>query len=126
MPDDEKGVDNSLITLGEGGGSKVERIKLESDYLRGQIAEEIAQGGSHFSADDVQLLKFHGTYQQENRDMRQARKASGTEKEYSFMIRSRIPGGTLTPEQYLAEATCARQFPRSTKDCHRHWRLVVM
>lgn len=114
MPDDEKGVDNSLITLGEGGGSKVERIKLESDYLRGQIAEEIAQGGSHFSADDVQLLKFHGTYQQENRDMRQARKASGTEKEYSFMIRSRIPGGTLTPEQYLAEDDIAGRYASGT------------
>lgn len=114
MPDDEKGVDNSLITLGEGGGSKVERIKLESDYLRGQIAEEIAQGGSHFSPDDVQLLKFHGTYQQENRDVRQARKASGVEKEYSFMIRSRIPGGTLTPEQYLAEDDIAGRYANGT------------
>ena len=113
MPDDEKAI-NSLTNLGAGGGSKVERIKIESDYLRGQIAEELEQGGSHFAQDDVQLLKFHGTYQQENRDVRQERKASGNEKEYSFMIRSRIPGGTLTAEQYLAEDTLAGQYANGT------------
>ncbi|GAC1353995.1 MAG: NADPH-dependent assimilatory sulfite reductase hemoprotein subunit [Ktedonobacteraceae bacterium] len=95
-------------------GSKVERVKMESDYLRGQIAEELAQGGSHFSQDDVQLLKFHGTYQQENRDMRQVRKVSGEEKEYSFMVRSRIPGGTLTAEQYLTEDDIAGQYANGT------------
>ena len=113
MPDDEKRM-NSLADLGAGVGSKVERIKIESDYLRGQIAEELAQGGSHFGQDDVQLLKFHGTYQQENRDARQVRKASGEEKEYSFMVRSRIPGGTLTAEQYLAEDTIAGQYANGT------------
>ena len=113
MPDDEKGT-NSLAHLGVGVGSKVERIKIESDYLRGQIAEELEQGGSHFGADDIQLLKFHGTYQQENRDARQVRKASGEEKEYSFMVRSRIPGGTLTAEQYLAEDTIAGQYANGT------------
>ncbi len=113
MPDDEKRM-NSLTDLGAGVGSKVERIKIESDYLRGQIAEELAQGGSHFGQDDVQLLKFHGTYQQENRDARQVRKASGEEKEYSFMVRSRIPGGTLTAEQYLAEDTIAGQYANGT------------
>ncbi len=113
MPDDEKGT-NSLTHLGAGVGSKVERIKIESDYLRGQIVEELEQGGSHFGADDIQLLKFHGTYQQENRDARQVRKASGEEKEYSFMVRSRIPGGTLTAEQYLAEDTIAGQYANGT------------
>ncbi len=113
MPDDEKKT-NSLTHLGAGVGSKVERIKIESDYLRGQIVEELEQGGSHFGADDVQLLKFHGTYQQENRDARQVRKASGEEKEYSFMVRSRIPGGTLTAEQYLAEDTIAGQYANGT------------
>ncbi len=113
MPDDDK-VTNSLINLGVGEGSKVEHIKIESDYLRGQIVEELEQGGSHFSQDDVQLLKFHGTYQQENRDARQVRKASGEEKAYSFMIRSRIPGGTLTAEQYLAEDDLAGQYASGT------------
>ncbi len=113
MPGDEQGK-NSLTHLGEGVGSKVERIKIESDYLRGQIAEELEQESSHFEHDDVQLLKFHGTYQQENRDARQVRKASGEEKEYSFMVRSRIPGGTLTAEQYLAEDTIAEQYANGT------------
>ncbi len=113
MPDDEK-VTNSLTTLGVGVGSKVEQIKLESDYLRGQIVEELEQGGSHFSQDDIQLLKFHGTYQQENRDARQVRKVSGEEKEYSFMVRSRIPGGSLTAEQYLAEDAVAGQYANGT------------
>jgi len=113
MPDDEKGT-NSLTSLGVGVGSKVERIKIESDYLRGQLAEELEQGGSHFGQENVQLLKFHGTYQQENRDARQVRKASGEEKEYSFMVRSRIPGGTLTAEQYLAEDTIAGQYANGT------------
>ncbi len=113
MPDDDK-VTNSLINLGVGEGSKVEHIKIESDYLRGQIVEELEQGGSHFSQDDVQLLKFHGTYQQENRDARQVRKASGEEKAYSFMIRSRIPGGTLTAEQYLVEDALAGQYASGT------------
>ncbi len=113
MPDDEKAT-NSLTNLGAGVGSKVERIKIESDYLRGQIAEELEQGGSHFASDDVQLLKFHGTYQQENRDVRQVRKVSGDEKEYSFMVRSRIPGGTLTAEQYLAEDAIAGQYANGT------------
>ncbi|GAC1396955.1 MAG: NADPH-dependent assimilatory sulfite reductase hemoprotein subunit [Ktedonobacteraceae bacterium] len=113
MPDDEKGM-NSLTHLSVGVGSKVERIKIESDYLRGQIAEELEQGGSHFSQNDVQLLKFHGTYQQENRDVRQVRKASGDEKEYSFMVRSRIPGGTLTAEQYLVEDALAGQYADGT------------
>ena len=48
MPDDEQAT-NSLTHLGAGVGSKVERIKIESDYLRGQIAEELEQGGSHFA-----------------------------------------------------------------------------
>ena len=113
MPDDEQGK-NSLTHLGEGVGSKVERIKIESDYLRGQIVEELEQESSHFGHDDVQLLKFHGTYQQENRDARQVRKASGEEKEYSFMVRSRIPGGTLTAEQYLAEDTIAEHYANGT------------
>lgn len=111
MPDDEK---VTLKNAGEGVGSKVERIKIESDYLRGQITEELEQGGTRFGSDDVQLLKFHGTYQQENRDVRQVRKTSGEEKEYSFMVRSRIPGGTLTAEQYLVEDSIAGQYANGT------------
>lgn len=91
----------NILHLGPGEGSKVEHIKIESNYLHGQIVEELKQDTSRFSEDQVQLIKFHGMYQQEDRDARQARKAAGTEKAYQFMIRARIPGGALTAKQYL-------------------------
>ena len=103
-----------LIHLGVGSGSKIERIKSSSMYLRGQIAEELQQETARFSEEQVQLLKFHGTYQQENRDQRQARKAAGEEKAYQFMVRSRIPGGVLTADQYLTEDELARRYGNGT------------
>jgi sulfite reductase (ferredoxin) len=105
---------NNLLGLGSGNGSKVERIKITSDYLRGQIQEELAQDTNRFSEDQIQLIKFHGMYQQEDRDARQARKAAGTEKAYQFMIRSRIPGGTMTAEQYLTQDEIANRFANGT------------
>ena len=105
---------SDLLHLGAGGGSKVERVKDGSRHLRGQIAEELQQESTRFSEEQVQLLKFHGTYQQENRDLRQARKAAGEEKAYQFMVRSRIPGGVLTPEQYLAEDELAGRYASGT------------
>lgn len=111
---DEDTATNTLKYLGPGEGSKVERIKINSRNLRGQIAEELAQDTSHFSEDQVQLIKFHGMYQQEDRDARQSRKAAGTEKAYQFMIRSRIPGGALTAEQYLVEDDLANRYGNGT------------
>jgi sulfite reductase (ferredoxin) len=105
---------NNLIQLGAGVGSKVERIKMGSDYLRGQIVEELEQNTARFSEEQIQLLKFHGTYQQENRDQRQTRKAAGEEKAYQFMVRARIPGGHLTAEQYLAEDDLAGRYGNGT------------
>src|SRR5256886_2309034 len=105
---------NNLIALGEGVGSKVERIKIESNNLRGNIREELDQDTSHFSEDQVQLIKFHGMYQQEDRDARQQRKAAGSEKAYQFMIRSRIPGGVVTAEQYLTEDELAGRYANGT------------
>jgi sulfite reductase (ferredoxin) len=105
---------NNLINLGVGTGSKVERIKIESQNLRGRINEELQQETSRFSEDQVQLLKFHGTYQQENRDQRQSRKAAGEEKAYQFMVRSRIPGGVLTAAQYLAQDEIAEHYANGT------------
>src|SRR5260370_25009678 len=112
MVDEEK-TTNALTDLGPGEGSKVEHIKIGSDYLRGQIAEELSQDATHFSEAQVQLLKFHGTYQQEDRDARHARKA-GEEKAYQFMVRSRIPGGVLTAEQYLIEDYLAARYATGT------------
>ncbi len=82
--------------------SKVEKIKKASHHLRGTIAEELAQPTSHFADDTTQLLKFHGTYQQDDRDERRDRRARGEEEAYSFMIRCAIPGGVLSADQYLA------------------------
>jgi sulfite reductase (ferredoxin) len=103
-----------LKGLGPGGGSKVEQVKIQSNYLRGQIAKELAQPTTHFSDSQVQLLKFHGMYQQEDRDARQARKAAKEERAYQFMVRSRVPGGVLTAEQYLVEDDLAGAYGNGT------------
>ncbi|HEV2579574.1 MAG TPA: NADPH-dependent assimilatory sulfite reductase hemoprotein subunit [Ktedonobacteraceae bacterium] len=106
--------DRSLLHLGPGEGSKVEHIKVNSHHLRGQIAEELSGESTHFSEDQIQLIKFHGMYQQEDRDQRHARKEAREEKAYQFMIRSRIPGGALTAEQYLVEDDLAGQYGNGT------------
>ena len=79
-----------------------EDIKTESDFLRGTIAEGLRdESTGAISASDQQLTKFHGTYQQDDRDLRDQRKAQGMEPAYSFMIRCRLPGGIATPSQWL-------------------------
>jgi sulfite reductase (ferredoxin) len=101
---------NNLLALGPGEGSSVEQIKMESHHLRGHIVEELNQDMPRFSEEHVQLIKFHGMYQQEDRDLRQTRKAAGAEKAYQFMIRSRIPGGVVTAEQYLVQDDLADRY----------------
>jgi sulfite reductase (ferredoxin) len=113
MSDNEE-TTNTLMGLGTGEGSKAERVKSESHHLRGQIAQELAQDTTHFSEAQVQLIKFHGIYQQENRDVRQTNKAASMEKAYQFMVRSRIPGGVLTAEQYLVEDDLAGCYANGT------------
>ena len=82
--------------------SKNEYIKTDSNYLRGTIAEGLADTATgSVSANDEQLLKFHGTYQQDDRDVRIERKRAGLEKAFSFMIRVRVPGGVSTTGQWL-------------------------
>lgn len=79
-----------------------EEIKQESNYLRGTIAEGLQDASTGaISASDQQLTKFHGTYQQDDRDLRDGRKAQGLEPAYQFMIRCRLPGGVATPSQWL-------------------------
>ncbi len=82
--------------------TKVEVIKEESGYLRGTIALELARPSDHFNDADKGLLKFHGTYQQDDRDARKQRSKEGVGRYYMFMVRCKIPGGKLTAEQYLA------------------------
>ncbi len=81
--------------------TKEEIVKENSNYLRGAIKEELAKSASHFGEIDSKLLKFHGIYQQDNRDTRQERIAKKLEKEYSFMIRTKLPSGEMTSRQYL-------------------------
>jgi sulfite reductase (ferredoxin) len=88
--------------VGGGKPSKVEAIKLASEYLKTYVADEVANGASHFSEDAATVLKFHGSYQQDDRDVRTQHKKEGKEKAYQFMVRVRIVGGRLTADQYLA------------------------
>jgi sulfite reductase (ferredoxin) len=81
--------------------SKVELAKRQGRHLRGSIAETLASEATHFGHDDTALLKFHGTYQQDDRDARRGREAAGEEKAYAFMVRVAIPAGAVTGEQYL-------------------------
>ena len=79
-----------------------EDIKIESNFLRGTIAEGLEDTSTGaIAASDQQLTKFHGTYMQDDRDLRDERKAEGLEPAYSFMIRCRLNGGVATPSQWL-------------------------
>jgi sulfite reductase (ferredoxin) len=94
--------------------SAVEGIKEASRQLRGSIGEELRKDSDHFSEQDKQLLKFHGSYQQEDRDARKNRKKDGVGKHYFFMVRCKIPGGRLTAEQYLGVDELAGAYGNGT------------
>jgi sulfite reductase (ferredoxin) len=94
--------------------SAVELLKAGSDGLRGRLAEELAEGGTQVSEDAYNLLKFHGTYEQYDRDTATALKQQKLEKDYSFMVRVRMPGGRLTAAQYLALDDLADQYANGT------------
>lgn len=81
--------------------SGVETFKARSGGLYGPIADDLAADTDHFSDESVQILKHHGSYQQDNRDSRKARKKEGLDKEYYMMLRTKFPGGDLTAEQFL-------------------------
>ena len=92
-----------------------EYIKIRSNYLRGTIQEGLADlSTGAMSEDDQQLLKFHGTYQQDDRDLRPNRRKHKLDKAYSFMIRIRVPGGVATPQQWLETDRMATQFANGT------------
>jgi sulfite reductase (NADPH) hemoprotein beta-component len=92
-----------------------ERMKIASRYLRGTILESLANAATgSVSADDGQLLKFHGTYQQDDRDLRKDRRKHLLEPAYSFMIRVRVPGGVSTPAQWLEMDRLATEYANGT------------
>jgi sulfite reductase (NADPH) hemoprotein beta-component len=91
--------------------SRNERIKEASDYLRGTLAEGIRREiTGAISEDDAQLVKFHGMYLQDDRDLRPERTRKKMEKAFAFMVRVRVPGGVLTPAQWLALDRVARDY----------------
>lgn len=89
--------------------SDVEHIKLASNYLRGTIQQGLAdEVTGAIAPDDTQLTKFHGFYQQDDRDLRDERRRQKLEPHYQFMVRMRLPGGVLSPEQWLKVDEVAR------------------
>ena len=101
-------------TIDDAALTEVERLKAESLGLRGSLAAELENDSSHLSEQATQLLKFHGSYQQDDRDVRRERKKAGLEPAYSFMIRSKLPGGVVTAEQYLVHDHIAGQYANGT------------
>lgn len=89
--------------------SKVEGIKEASAYLRGPLDSDLATDASSISEEGATVLKFHGSYQQDDRDVRAQNRREGKEKAHQFMVRIRIPGGKLaSAAQYLACDTLAQ------------------
>ncbi len=106
---------NSTHAANDAQPSRVEAAKQTSRYLRGSVDQVLADRQvDHFQHDDLQLLKFHGTYQQDDRDLRKSRRAQGLDKAYSFMLRVTLPGGRLTAQQYLDLDRMADDFANGT------------
>ena len=89
----------------------VEQIKAESLGLRGTLGQEVDNPERYFTEAAEKLLKFHGIYQQEDRD---ARKRDRTQDHHSFMVRTRLPGGQLTAEQYIIHDDIATNYANGT------------
>ncbi|MEH2453192.1 sulfite reductase, ferredoxin dependent [Nostoc sp.] len=90
--------------------SKLEGIKENSNFLREPVATEILEDTTHFTENAVQLLKYHGSYQQDNRDNR----TKGQEKDYQFMLRTKNPGGLVPQQLYLALDKLADEYGNHT------------
>lgn len=94
--------------------SKVEAIKAASRALRGTLREALSDPEAPLGEADATLLKFHGSYQQDDRDARKDRRAQGHGRLHSFMVRVAVPGGALTAEQYLALDALATRHGNGT------------
>ncbi len=96
--------------------SGVEKVKATSNGLRGHVAEELANDSDHFEENTVHVLKHHGMYQQDNRDLRGAKDEQGGKrgKAYSLMIRVKLPGGRLSAEQLLAQLDLCDELGNGT------------
>lgn len=91
--------------------SQLEHIKIQSNYLRGTLAESLANRiTGALNPSDNKLMKFHGGYEQDDRDLRNERKRQKLEPSYQFMVRVKAPGGIVTPEQWLVLDNLARKY----------------
>ena len=100
MTKDNTVEDKDLVV--DGPLSDNERLKGQSDYLRGGIAEDLKDGlTGGFKGDNFQLIRFHGMYEQDDRDIRASRVESKLEPKKNVMLRCRLPGGIITPQQWI-------------------------
>jgi len=95
--------------------SEVEKIKTDSNYLRGTLEESLANSVTDaIAVDDRQVSKFHGIYQQFDRDTERERKKQKLEPDYSFLIRVRVPGGLVNAEQWLQMDQISDEYANGT------------
>ncbi|MFK7692369.1 assimilatory sulfite reductase (NADPH) hemoprotein subunit [Paenibacillus sp. HJGM_3] len=107
--------DNNLVSPNSAPHSDVEAIKRRSDYLRGTLSESLQdQITGSISEDDNRLMKFHGSYMQDDRDVRNERNKQKLEPAYQFMVRVRAPGGIVTPEQWLMMDRISQKYANGT------------
>lgn len=111
-------VDNEIIKKMQeidGPPSDVEEMKIKSNYLRGSLSESLRDPLTGSIPDiDNRLMKFHGSYMQDNRDLRLEREKQKLEPAYEFMVRIRAAGGIVTPEQWLVIDELARKYAGDT------------
>lgn len=107
--------ENNLLSPNSAPHSDVEHIKQRSNYLRGSLAETLEDRltGS-IPEDDNRLMKHHGSYMQDDRDLRNERQKQKLEPAYQFMLRVRAAGGVVTPEQWLMMDRIAQQYANGT------------
>lgn len=104
-----------ILSAPAGPPSDVEDIKERSNYLRGtlkEVMEDRISGG--IPEDDNRLMKFHGSYLQDDRDLRNERQKQKLEPAYQFMLRVRMPGGVATPDQWLVMDELADKYGNGT------------
>src|SRR5437879_12902429 len=90
--------------------SKNETVKARSQHLRGTIKEGLQEDTPTFTEETAQVQKFHGVYQQDDRDRRKETRSLGLDKAHQMMVRTRIPGGVVSPDGYLAHDDIATRW----------------
>ncbi|NOV02159.1 assimilatory sulfite reductase (NADPH) hemoprotein subunit [Paenibacillus planticolens] len=107
--------ENNLLSKNSAPHSEVEHIKLRTNYLRGSLEETLIDTitGS-IPEDDNRLMKFHGSYMQDDRDLRNERQKQKLEPAYQFMLRVRAAGGVVTPDQWLMMDSVAQKYANGT------------